>query len=235
MLSFPLFLLLSSSHFHSTMATFITDKLLHINNDLVQLFHLDTQALLEDQHTHGDKPSNSLQRTQRPSSSKKDTSTGSADHADHVLLTGLRDAVELLDLRSGTVPPIERALLAIQKVEALAGAGSPEGDEVAKLRHLFLAKATATVYLNLLDIILNATLPLAKETEYWQSLLDSSSWRLLYILQSKMESIRVNNDVMGTSQMTNRGNIFFFCLYISFTLPSLLIDKIRRLDNQGTY
>ncbi|KAG0293952.1 Nuclear control of ATPase protein 2 [Linnemannia gamsii] len=166
------------------MATFITDKLLHINNDLVQLFHLDTQALLEDQHTHGDKPSNSLQSTQRPSSSKKDTSTGSADHADHTLLTGLRDAVELLDLRSGTVPPIERALLAIQKVEALAGASSPEGDEVAKLRHLFLAKATATVYLNLLDIILNATLPLAKEMEYWQSLLDSSSWRLLYILQT---------------------------------------------------
>jgi hypothetical protein len=166
------------------MATFITDKLLHINNDLVQLFHLDTQVLLEDQHSHGDNPNSSLQGAPRPSSSKKDTSTGSTNHVDHALLTGLRDAVEFLDLRSGAVPPMERVLSAIQKVEALAGAGSPDGDEAAKLEHLFLAKATATVYLNLLDIILNATLPLTKEMEYWQSLLDSSSWRLLYILQS---------------------------------------------------
>lgn len=173
------------------MATFITDKVLHINNDLVQLFHLDTQALLEDQHTHADNSTTStLKTTRRPSSSKKDTSTNPAEQADHALLTGLRDAVGLLDLRSGAVPPMERALLAIQKVEALAkstGSGSKDGrDEATKLEHLFLAKATTTVYLNLLDIILNATLPLANEMEYWQSLQDSSSWRLLYILQSKI-------------------------------------------------
>ncbi|KAF9083805.1 Nuclear control of ATPase protein 2 [Mortierella sp. GBA35] len=168
------------------MATFITDKLLHINNDLVQLFHLDTQALLEDQHTHANNSNNSLKgTTQRPSSSKvtSKTATGQPDHA---LLTGLRDAVELLDLRSGSVPPMERALIAIEKVEKLfsSTAGSRDGEEIAKLEHLFLAKATATVYLNLLDIILNATLPLANEMLYWQSLLDSSSWRLLYILQT---------------------------------------------------
>lgn len=174
------------------MATFITDKVVHINNDLIQLFHLDTQALLEDQHTHADNSTTSTLKTTRPpSSSKKDTPTSPAEQADHARLTGLRDAVELLDLRSGAVPPMERALLAIRKIEALAnstGSGSKEGrgDEAAKLEHLFLAKATATVYLNLLDIILNATLPLANEMEYWQSLLDSSSWRLLYILQSKI-------------------------------------------------
>ncbi|KAF9547867.1 Nuclear control of ATPase protein 2 [Mortierella hygrophila] len=172
------------------MATFITDKVLHINNDLVQLFHLDTQALIEDQHPHANNSTTStLKTTPRPSSSKKDTSVNPTEQADHALLTGLRDAVELLDLRSGAVPPMERALLAIQKVEALAkstGSGSKEGggDEAANLEHLFLAKATATVYLNLLDIILNATLPLANEMEYWQSLLDSSSWRILYILQT---------------------------------------------------
>ncbi|KAF8948967.1 Nuclear control of ATPase protein 2 [Haplosporangium gracile] len=174
------------------MATFITDKLLHINNDLVQLFHLDTQALLEDQHTHADNnttTTTSPKSAQRPSSSsKKDTLTSPAEHAHHALLTGLRDAVALLDLRSGTVPPMERVLLAIQKVETLTGSKSGSqkrvGDEVAELEHLFLAKAAATVYLNLLDIILNATLPLTNEMEYWQSLLDSSSWRFLYVLQT---------------------------------------------------
>ncbi|KAF9156253.1 Nuclear control of ATPase protein 2 [Linnemannia schmuckeri] len=173
------------------MATFITDKLLHINNDLVQLFHLDTQALLEDQHTHADNNTTTTtpKSTQRPSSSsKRNTPTSPAEQADHALLTGLRDAVGLLDLRSGAVPPMERALLAIQKVETLtsskSGSQKRGGDEAAKLEHLFLAKAAATVYLNLLDIILNATLPLANEMEYWQSLLDSSSWRLLYILQT---------------------------------------------------
>lgn len=194
---FFFFFLSFFTHFPSTMATFITDKVLHINNDLVQLFHLDTQALLDDQHTHADNSTTSTHKTtRRLSSSKKDTSTNPAEQADHALLTGLRDAVGLLDLRSGAVPPMERALLAIQKVEALAnssGSGSKEGDEATKLEHLFLAKATATVYLNLLDIILNATLPLANEMEYWQSLLDSSSWRLLYILQSKISQDSTSN------------------------------------------
>ncbi|KAF9128018.1 Nuclear control of ATPase protein 2 [Mortierella sp. 14UC] len=172
------------------MATFITDKLVNINNDLIQLFHLDTQALLEDQHTHAGNTASSLKSARRPTSSKGTPSVGptATEQADHALLTGLRDAVGLLDLRSGFVPPMERALVAIEKAETLlssSGAGSQGGDdEVAKLEHLLLAKTTAVVYLNLLDIILNATLPLSNEMEYWQSLLDSSSWRLLYILQT---------------------------------------------------
>ncbi|KAK3829998.1 MAG: ATP synthase regulation protein NCA2-domain-containing protein [Linnemannia gamsii] len=174
------------------MATFITDKLVHINNDLVQLFHLDTQALIEDQHTHADNTTPNLKSARRPSSSSsKNTSSTdytASEQADHALLTGLRDAVELLDLRSASIPPMERALAAIEKAETLLSsssrADSQSRGELTKLQHLFLAKATAVVYLNLLNIILNATLPLANEMDYWQSLADSSSWRLLYILQT---------------------------------------------------
>ncbi|KAF9921820.1 Nuclear control of ATPase protein 2 [Linnemannia zychae] len=166
------------------MATFITDKLLHINNDLVQLFHLDT-FVLEDQYPHSGDSVSSPRTSQRPSS-KGASASSPAEQVDRALQSGLREAIESLDLRSGSVPPIDRALVAIRKVESLlpSSPSTNDGPEVAKLKHLFMAKATAIVYLNLLDIILNATMPLANEIVYWQSLLDNSSWRLLYILQT---------------------------------------------------
>ncbi|KAI8596023.1 ATP synthase regulation protein NCA2-domain-containing protein [Dissophora ornata] len=82
---------------------------------------------------------------------------------------------------------MERVLLEIEKVESLLSSVDStfrESEEVSRLEHLFLAKCTIAVYLSFLDIILNATLPLATEVQYWQSLLDNRSWRLFYILQT---------------------------------------------------
>ncbi|KAF9191137.1 Nuclear control of ATPase protein 2 [Haplosporangium sp. Z 767] len=178
------------------MGTFIIDKLLHLNNDLVQLFHLDTQALLDD-HSHSQHSSSNSDKHQHHHSDVSHSSS-TVDQADHALLTGLRASVANLDFRSGVLPPMEKVLLEIEKVEQLLAtasesahdsnnepkAGTEAGGEAMKLKHLFVAKCTVAIYLNLLDIILNATLPLATEILYWQSLLDNPSWRLLYILQT---------------------------------------------------
>jgi hypothetical protein len=171
------------------MGTFITDRLQHLNNDLVQLFHLDTQALLDDTTHESAALSSSAPSLDKQGHPQRAVS-GQSDIA---LRDGLRTSIDILDLRSGVVPSMERVLLEIEKIEALLDnsspsltSGSPQDEsEATRLQHLFVAKCTISVYLNLLDIILNATLPLATEIDYWQSLLDKRSWRLLYILQSK--------------------------------------------------
>ncbi|KAF9289825.1 Nuclear control of ATPase protein 2 [Mortierella alpina] len=158
------------------MGTFVTDKLQQLNNDLVQLFHLDAQALFGDNHHHNNTPSS-------PSGSSNTQDTVS-EQSDLALASGLRTSIEALDLRSGSVPPMERVFLEIEKVEALLATEATGGKHTSTMEHLFLAKCTVAVYLNLLDIILNATLPLSNEIEYWQSLRDSPTWRLLYIVQT---------------------------------------------------
>ncbi|KAG0268644.1 Nuclear control of ATPase protein 2 [Actinomortierella ambigua] len=55
---------------------------------------------------------------------------------------------------------------------------------VERLETLFLAKCTVAVYLNLMNQLLNATLPLADEIDYWQGLLESSTWRSMYVIQT---------------------------------------------------
>ncbi|GJJ70175.1 nuclear control of ATPase protein 2 [Entomortierella parvispora] len=198
------------------MGTFITDRLQHLNTDLVQLFHLDAQAPLEggmQDAAVSSPPSHKKQRHQRAVSGQ----------AEIALRNGLRSSIDILDLRSGVVPSMERVLLEIEKVEALSDKSisttvseSQDGNELARLQHLFIAKCTISVYLNLLDNILNATLPLAAEIEYWQSLLDNRSWKLLYILQtsphrfflltkSVIESTREHIDsLIGTSQVEDK-------------------------------
>ncbi|CAO3563877.1 unnamed protein product [Mortierella alpina] len=84
---------------------------------------------------------------------------------------------------------MERVFLEIEKVETLLSTGSRGGRQTSTMEHLFVAKCTVAVYLNLLDIILNATLPLSNEIEYWQSLRDSPTWRLLYIVQTSPHRI----------------------------------------------
>lgn len=170
------------------MGTFITDRLQHLNNDLVQLFHLDAQAPLDDTTQNEAAPLSSSSASHSKHRHQRAVS-GSTEIA---LRNGLRASIDILDLRSGVVPSMERVFLEIEKIEALqvkssstAASGSQDESELARLQDLFLAKCTISVYLNLLDNILNATLPLAAEMEYWQSLLDKRSWRLLYILQSK--------------------------------------------------
>ncbi|KAF9576096.1 Nuclear control of ATPase protein 2 [Mortierella alpina] len=158
------------------MGTFITDKLQQLNNDLVQLFQLDTQALLGDNHHRNGGP-----YSPSSSSNTQDTATEQSDLA---LVSGLRSSIEALDFRSGSIPPMERVFLEIEKVETLVSRGARGGQQTSTMEHLFLAKCTVAVYLNLLDIILNATLPLSNEIEYWQSLRDSPTWRLLYIVQT---------------------------------------------------
>ncbi|KAF8985327.1 Nuclear control of ATPase protein 2 [Entomortierella lignicola] len=102
------------------------------------------------------------------------------------LVTRLRASVGALDLHSGTVPSMDKVHLEIEKFEALlrSSSKSRQGDQVSRLEHLFMAKCTIAVYLNLLDIILNATLPLANEILYWQSLLDTSPYRLYSLTRS---------------------------------------------------
>lgn len=161
------------------MGTFITDKLQHFNNDLVQLFHLDAQPPI---NIDNNGPEANLLGTRPKSVQNND------QHEDTqaTLIAGLRTAIDSLDLRSGVVPPMERALAEIERVQGIVGSREHvEGSKLSQLEHLFLAKCTVVVYLNLLDIIINATLPLSNEIEYWQSLLDGPKWRLLYILQSK--------------------------------------------------
>ncbi|KAF9978496.1 Nuclear control of ATPase protein 2 [Actinomortierella ambigua] len=60
---------------------------------------------------------------------------------------------------------------------------------VERLETLFLTKCTVAVYLNLMDQLLNATLPLADEIDYWQGLLESSTWRSMYVLQTSPKRI----------------------------------------------
>ncbi|KAF9956774.1 Nuclear control of ATPase protein 2 [Mortierella alpina] len=158
------------------MGTFVTDKLQQLNNDLVQLFHLDAQALLGDNHHRNSPPS--------PPSSSFNTEGTVSEQSDLALASGLRASIEALDFRSGSVPPMERVFIEIEKIECLLSTGARGGQQTSTMEHLFLAKCTVAVYLNLLDIILNATLPLSNEIEYWQSLRDSPSWRLLYIVQT---------------------------------------------------
>ncbi|KAG0299223.1 Nuclear control of ATPase protein 2, partial [Dissophora globulifera] len=194
------------------MGTFITDRLQILNNDLVQLFHLDSQPLLDDHH-HQSTPygSPATSRASRATKAAAGSSTISSKNAkaktqslgagaeesdsvieqpDPALLSGLRASIENLDLRAGSVPPMERVYLEIEKFESLLSSSTERhaphlpGSEVSKLEHVFLVKCTIAVYLNLLDIILNATLPLSNEIEYWQSLLDSRTWKLLYVLQT---------------------------------------------------
>ncbi|KAG0263293.1 Nuclear control of ATPase protein 2 [Mortierella polycephala] len=179
------------------MGTFIIDKLQHLNNDLVQLFHLDTQALLDD-HSHSQYSSDDGDKRQQSHGDASSSSPSSAEQADRTLMTGLRASVANLDFRSGVLPPMEKILIEIEKAELLLSTasesahdfngeprvGGEAGGEALKLEHLFVAKCTVAIYLNLLDIILNATLPLSTEILYWQSLLDNPSWRLVYILQT---------------------------------------------------
>ncbi|KAI1313884.1 Nuclear control of ATPase protein 2 [Mortierella claussenii] len=182
------------------MGTFIADKLQHLNNDLVQLFHLDSQpplhehAVKNEASLHG---SSALSRSSATTSNSKHPPQKSQDEEGTVseqsnleLLTSLRASIEAIDLRSGTVPPMERVYIELEKIETLytstasASKFRQENTEASKLEHLFLAKCTVAVYLNLLDKILDATLPLANEIQFWQSLLDNRSWRLFYIVQT---------------------------------------------------
>ncbi|KAF9981966.1 Nuclear control of ATPase protein 2 [Mortierella antarctica] len=163
------------------MGTFVTDKLQQLNNDLVQLFQLDAQALFGDNHHRSSGPS--------PPNSGSNSQDTLSEQADLALASGLRTSIEALDFRSGSVPPMERVFLEIEKVEALLSTGARGGEQTSTMEHLFLAKCTVAVHLNLLDIILNATLPLSNEIEYWQSLRDSPTWRLLYIVQTSPHRI----------------------------------------------
>ncbi|KAF9996573.1 Nuclear control of ATPase protein 2 [Entomortierella chlamydospora] len=172
------------------MGTFITDRLQHLNYDLVQLFQLDAQPPRED-HLHGNSPAVSRAKTTITISTSNTNQQGQqegtvSEQSNLELLTGLRASIGALDLHSGTVPSMEKVCVEIEKVESLLKPAleSRQSEEVSRLEHLFIAKCTIAVYLNLLDIILNATLPLANEIQYWQSLLDSRSWRLLYTVQT---------------------------------------------------
>ncbi|KAF9361697.1 Nuclear control of ATPase protein 2 [Mortierella sp. AD094] len=176
------------------MGTFINDKLQHLNYDLVQLFQLDAQPPRDD-HLHGNSPFNSPAVSRAKTTITISTSNTNqqgrqegtvSEQSNLELLTSLRASIEALDLHSGSVPSMEKVYLEIEKVESLLkpAPASQQSGEVSKLEHLFTAKCTIAVYLNLLDIILNATLPLANEIQYWQSLLDSRSWRLLYTVQT---------------------------------------------------
>ncbi|KAG0245762.1 ATP synthase regulation protein NCA2-domain-containing protein [Mortierella sp. GBAus27b] len=166
------------------MGTFITDRLQQLNNDLVQLFNLDRQQLIPHRHQ-------ASQADAGPSNTSDTRNQGSQDtvqeQSNATLINGLKTSIGALNLGSGNVPPLERVILEIKKVQSLFSS-SPiyhrGGGEVSKLEHLFLATCTIAVYLNLLDIILNATLPLANEITYWQSLLDNRSWRCLYVVQT---------------------------------------------------
>lgn len=165
------------------MGTFITDKLQHLNNDLVQLFHLDAQPPIDIDNNNG---SEAITSSTRRKSVHSNHSNDLHDDTQATIMTSLRASIDSLDLRSGVVPPMERVIAEIERVQGIVGSQEhEEGSKLSQLEHLFLAKCTVVVYLNLLDIILNATLPLSNEIEYWQSLLDGPKWRLLYILQSK--------------------------------------------------
>lgn len=177
------------------MGTFITDRLQHLNNDLVQLFNLDRQPLVHHRHHRGAAPSGAGSSSTQANTATATSDTGNQggedtvkEQSDVALLSGLNASIGVLDLGSGTVPSMDKVLHEIEKVESLF-ASAPiyhrGGGEIAKLENIFLAKCTIAVYLNLLDIILNATLPLANEIQYWQSLLDNQSWRLFYVVQSK--------------------------------------------------
>ncbi|KAG0199325.1 Nuclear control of ATPase protein 2 [Mortierella sp. GBA30] len=167
------------------MGTYIADKLQHLNNDLVQLFNLDTQALHEDHNDSHNRQKGLARNNGDQKFAAASSSPGTiSEQSDFAFTSGLRASIESLDFRSGVVPPMERVLLEIEKVESLLSSEARGGREASKLEHLFLAKCTVAVYLNLLDIILNATLPLSNEIEYWQSLRDNPSWRLLYIVQT---------------------------------------------------
>ncbi|KAG0054045.1 Nuclear control of ATPase protein 2 [Gryganskiella cystojenkinii] len=192
------------------MGTFITDRLQHLNNDLVQLFHLDSQALLDDPEKTAVSPPSSPSLNKRGGGGEGGHQHPVSSQSDLALRNGLRSSIDFLDLRSGVVPSMERVFLEIEKVEALldnppsssTSISSDEESEVVRQQHLFAAKCTIAVYLNLLDIILNATLPLATEIEYWQSLLDKRSWRLLYILQTSPHRLLslTKNVVLSTRQ-----------------------------------
>ncbi|KAF9915867.1 Nuclear control of ATPase protein 2 [Lobosporangium transversale] len=194
------------------MGTFITDRLHQLNSDLIQLFHLDHQPPLhfrDRQNESGqraDSPANRAVSPQKSIAMGKDKDKGdkrgsdsaaessiitTTEQTDHELLSGLRASIDALDLHSNAVPSMERVYHEIEKVEKLAKSTTTttsidpcNNREISKLEHLFIAKCTISVYLNLLDIILNATLPLANEIQYWQSLIDSRSWRLLYTVQT---------------------------------------------------
>ncbi|KAF9303607.1 Nuclear control of ATPase protein 2 [Mortierella antarctica] len=167
------------------MGTFITDKLQHLNNDLVQLFHLDAQPLIDidnngpEANTSGTGPK-----------SVHNHNNDQHDDTQATVMAGLRTSINSLDLRSGVVPPMKCVLAEIERVQGIVGSQEHmEGSTWSQLEHLFLAKCTVVVYLNLLDIILNATLPLSNEIEYWQSLMDGPKWRLLYILQTSPQRL----------------------------------------------
>ncbi|KAG0100518.1 Nuclear control of ATPase protein 2 [Podila epicladia] len=167
------------------MGTFITDKLQHLNNDLVQLFHLDAQPPIDIDHNG---PEATTSGTRPKSVHNHNNDQHDDTHA--TIMAGLRISIDSLDLRSGVVPPMERVLAEIERVQGIVGSKEHfEGSTMSQLEHLFLAKCTVVVYLNLLDIILNATLPLSNEIEYWQSLLDGPKWRLLYILQTSPQRL----------------------------------------------
>ncbi|KAG0034520.1 Nuclear control of ATPase protein 2 [Podila clonocystis] len=166
------------------MGTFITDKLQHLNNDLVQLFHLDAQPPIDIDNNRPENTSGTYPK------SVHNHNNDQHDDTQATIMAGLRASIDSLDLRSGIVPPMERVLAEIERVQGIVGSQEHmEGSKLSQLEHLFLAKCTVVVYLNLLDIILNATLPLSNEIEYWQSLLDGPKWRLLYILQTSPQRV----------------------------------------------
>ncbi|KAF9426702.1 Nuclear control of ATPase protein 2 [Podila epigama] len=213
------------------MSTFITDKLLHLNNDLVQLFHLDAQPPISiDQPTASDSHSGTTH------------TNNNVDHNNSQITTlnELRASIDALDLRSGTVPTMDRVLAEMDRVQAIVGSEKHvEGSATSQLEHLFLAKCTVVVYLNLLDIILNATLPLANEIEYWQSLLDGPKLRLLYILQTSPQrfynltkqvalSTRAHLDSLiesGLQPMDSSANVLQLIQYFPTFLKKYLISQ----------
>ncbi|KAF9199378.1 Nuclear control of ATPase protein 2 [Haplosporangium sp. Z 27] len=205
------------------MGTFITDRLQHLNNDLVQLFHLDTQQPLNDKQLNVNSPFNSpsSRRVNPPTTlSTSETTHGEqqqqqqqdtvSEQSNLELVTRLRASVGALDLHSGTVPSMDKVHLEIEKFEALlrSSSKSRQGDQVSRLEHLFMAKCTIAVYLNLLDIILSATLPLANEILYWQSLLDTSPYRLYSLTRSvAISTQRHLESLIGTASQETKPKV----------------------------
>jgi len=77
-----------------------------------------------------------------------------------------------------------------------------QNEYTRELEWLFVARCAVDVYGCLLEQLFQQTLPLAQDIFYWDDILSQPSWRILFLIQSKLSSLAQKAQLIGSNTIS---------------------------------
>ncbi|KAL1923533.1 uncharacterized protein VTP21DRAFT_8513 [Calcarisporiella thermophila] len=182
------------------------------------------------------------------------TTPASLDHPVYQRARDLQRAIECINLDTPTLPNLHSDVL--RQLDKIGPAFMIQSEEVEskditredlkELELLFLAKCTVAVYVNVLDKLLSATLPLSEDIFYWETLRGSQFRVLYYILQTTPARVAsfvstLVHSILALSSNLPTSTAISTALQRAFSTPhSLLLPLFpkhlhRRLESRPTF